>query len=217
MKAFFKKSFAVFTSALTAGLLVTTSYSALAAELRNGDTNGDGVVNLYDAINICKHILKKPELTGTNLKQADYNKDGTVDIYDAIFVSRLILCESKINEVASLINLKRKTSNVNTLTIDQSLVDASMKRASELPNKFSGDYRPDNSGFETILTEYGIEYEECANCVAAVPATAKELYNAMMERSDIKARLLSGNYTKIGVGYCFNNDTYKHYWAILLV
>lgn len=216
MKAFFKKTFAVFTSVLTAGVLASATYTSAAA-LRNGDTNADGVVDIYDAINISKHVMKLSELTGTNLEQADYNKDGTVNVYDAIFVSRLILCEGKLNEVAALINMKRLSSGVETLTIDQSLVDAAMKRASELPKKFSGDYRPDNSGFETILTEYGIVFSECANCVAAVPATPKELYNAMMEKETITSRLLDGTYTKIGVGYCLNNDTYKHYWAILLI
>lgn len=217
MKAIFKKTFAVFTSVLTAGILVSATYSSSAAALRNGDTNGDGVVDIYDAINISKHVLKKPELTGTNLEQADYNKDGAVNVYDAVFVCRLILCEGKLNEVAALINMGRLSNGEKTLTIDQSLVDAAMKRASELPKKFSGDYRPDNSGFETILTEYGIEFSECANCVAAVPSTPNELYNAMMEKETIKSRLMDGTYTKIGVGYCLNNDTYKHYWAILLI
>ena len=217
MKVFFKKTFAVFTSVLTAGILVSATNSSSAAELRNGDTNGDGIVNIYDAINISKHVMKNPELTGTNLEQADYNKDGTVNVYDAIFVSRLILCEGNLNEVAALINMGRISNGVAPLTINQTLIDASMKRASELPKKFSGDYRPDNSGFATILTEYGIVFSECANCVAAVPATPKELYNAMMEKETIKSRLMDETYTQIGVGYCLNKDTYKHYWAILLI
>lgn len=218
MKKIFKKTFAVFASVLTAGALASSAYTSSAAQLRNGDTNGDGIVNIYDAINISKHVLKKPELTGTDLEQADYNKDGAVNVYDAIFVSRLILCEGNLNEVAALINKERLSKGVTALTIDQTLIDAAMKRASELPRmkKITSDYRPDNSGFETILTEYGIEYSVCANCVAAVPATPKELYNEMMKKESVVAKLMDEQYTKIGVGYCLNNDSYKHYWAVML-
>ncbi len=217
MKMTLKKTLALLSSVLTAGTLVLSSLPASAAELRNGDANGDGKVNIYDAIEISKHVMKKTQLTGTNLKQADYNKDGNVNIYDAVFISRLILCEKNINEVVGLINLKRITSGKQALVIDQNIVDASMKRASELPKKFSGDYRPDKSRFETIFAEYDVEYQVCANCVAAVPATPKELFDEMMKRSDIKERLLNSDYTKIGVGYCGCNDQYKNYWAILLV
>lgn len=219
MKAFIKKSFAVFTSLLTAGVLVTrtATYSGLDAELRNGDTNGDGVVDIYDSINICKHIMKMQELTGTDLQQADYNKDGEVDLYDAIFVSRRILSEDKINEVTALINMKREINGIDALTLDQTLIDASMKRASELPIKCTLDYRPDNSPYYTILTEYGIKYGEYGGCVAGGIATAKELYNAMIKDSDIKGRILNKNFTKIGVGYYLSGDERKYYWAILLI
>ncbi len=217
MREFLKKSLAVFSATLTAGLLLTTPLSSSAATLRNGDTNGDGKVDVYDAINISKHILGKKTLTGTNLTQSDYNKDGTVNIYDVIFVSRRILCESKINEVVALINLNRTKNGVDKLTIDQDLVDAAMKRASELPKKFSADYRPDGSIYPTILDEYNIEYTKPDSTVSAVPATAKELYTALFDRSDIKSRLLKSDYTKIGVGYCSSNDVYKHYWSILLI
>lgn len=216
MKELLKKSLALFSSVLTAGLLVVSPLSANASELRNGDTNNDGIIDIYDAINICKHIMK-PTISDENLEQADYNKNGNVDLHDAIFVTRLIVCESKLNNVVSLINLKRSVNGAEPLVIDHSLVDASMKRASELPHKFSGDYRPDNSSFQTIFTEYGIEYSECANCIAAVPETPKALYDAMMAREDIEERLCNPAYTRIGVGYYSYNDEYEHYWAILLV
>ncbi len=217
MKNLFKKSLALFSSVLTAGLLMVSPVSATeTTTLRNGDTNSDGMVDLYDVINICKHIIT-PSISGANFKLADYNKDDKVDLYDAIFVTRLILCEDSINEVATRINLTRGLNNIESLEFDYTLSDAAMKRASELPLKPKGDYRPDNSSFETIFGEYGIEYSKCANCIAAVPATPKALYDALMERDDIKNRLLNADYTKIGVGYYSCDDDYKHYWAILLV
>ena len=82
MKNLCKKTLAVFSSALMSGLLLTSPFTASAADFRSGDATNDGTVDLYDAIAICKHILKAPALTGSNLKYADYNKDGNVDLYD---------------------------------------------------------------------------------------------------------------------------------------
>lgn len=217
MKKITKKIAVFLASAITAYSIVSPSFFATAYELRNGDTNGDGKVDLYDAINICKHKLKKPELTGVNLKQADCNKDGVVDLYDAIFISRLLASEKKINEVAALINYKRKMKGINSLAVDPAVVDSAMKRASELTRKWSKDMRPDNSSFETIFNEYEIAYEKCANCVGAGPAKAGEFVNALMSNKEVKEKLLNNEFTKIGIGYSSKNDKYKHYWAVFLI
>ena len=217
MKNLCKKTLAVFSSALMSGLLLTSPFTASAADFRSGDATNDGTVDLYDAIAICKHILKAPALTGSNLKYADYNKDGNVDLYDSIGISRLILCDSKLNEVLNLINMKRSIENKPTLEFDYNIKDAAMKRASELPKKWSGSTRPDGSEFQTIFTEFGIDYEYCANSIAAVPATPKDLFTAMMDNSEVKSNVLDSKYTKVGIGYYKTNDIYKHYWAILLV
>ena len=87
----------------------------------------------------------------------------------------------------------------------------------ELPKKWSGSTRPDGSEFQTIFTEFGIDYEYCANSIAAVPATPKDLFTAMMDNSEVKSNVLDSKYTKVGIGYYKTNDIYKHYWAILLV
>lgn len=219
MKTFFKKSISVFSSALICGLLITSSFSVSASNFRNGDATNDGVVDIYDAIAICKHILNKPALTGSKLEYADYNKDGTVDIYDAIGISRLILCESKINDVVNLINMKRILENKPELEIDYNITDAAMKRATELPKKWDKKYRPDGSIYETIFMEYEIDYKYPGNCIASSPtlATPEDLFVEMMSSSKIKTEVLSSKYTKVGVGYYKANDRYKHYWAILFV
>ncbi|MBQ7047253.1 MAG: hypothetical protein IJN85_05910 [Oscillospiraceae bacterium] len=217
MKNIFKKSLAVFSSILTVGLIAASGITASAQELRNGDTNSDGVVNLYDAVNISKHVMGDASLEGDALIMADYNKDSKVNIYDAVFVARYILAEGKLNELATLINTTRMLNNAMGLEFDQTLTDAAMKRAAELPNKFSGDYRPDGSDFFTIFAEYDIAYESCATCVAAVPATPEEVLSAFLGSSTVRTKLMSDQYTKIGIGYCGMNDDYKHYWAVLLI
>lgn len=217
MKTIFKKSLAVLTSLLTACLIAAPTFSASAkTQLRNGDTNADGKVDFLDLLVLSRH-LNKPVLTGTNLKQADYNKDGNADFLDLVMISRIMVAERKIKEVSALINAKRASTGLNKLVIDWDLSDASMIRACELPRKFSGDVRPNNSNFSTVLTQYGIAYKECENCVAAVPATPKELFDAMMGNDKIKKMIMNEKYKKIGVGYCNYNDAYKNYWAVLLI
>lgn len=221
MKTTLKKSFAAFTAFLTAGLIAVSNTSVSAEEeipeIRNGDTNADGIVNLYDVINISKYVMDSSVLEGESLTQADYNKDTVVNIYDAIFISRLILAEENINEVITLINSSRRIMHdLEPLEFDQSLVDASMKRASELPKKWSGETRPNGSNYKTILLEYGIVYEKCGYCITAVPSTPQEVLNALLNNEVVKTRLMSDNYTKIGVGYCGMDDEYKHYWSVLL-
>lgn len=217
MKRITKKIAVALAAAITACSIVVPPFTAAAVDLRNGDTNGDGKVNLQDVINISKHLLKKPELTGVSLRQADYNKDGVVNLQDVIFVSKLLIHEKKINEVAALINYKRNMDGVNSLSLEPAVVDSAMKRAFELTRKWSKDMRPDNSNFETIFNEYEIAYEKCANCVGAGPAKPSEFVNALMANKEVKEKLLNNEFTKIGIGYSSKNDKFKHYWAVFLI
>jgi hypothetical protein len=51
-----------------------------------GDLNGDGTVDIYDAIILAGAFNSSPSSTNWNAN-ADINGDGTVDIYDAIILS----------------------------------------------------------------------------------------------------------------------------------
>ncbi len=51
-----------------------------------GDANGDGEVNIIDAVKILNHSVKKSMLSGAALKGADVNLDGDVNIIDAVIV-----------------------------------------------------------------------------------------------------------------------------------
>lgn len=50
------------------------------------DTDGDGVVDITDAMKIFYHVAKKEELPAELLPSCDINDDGTVDISDAMKV-----------------------------------------------------------------------------------------------------------------------------------
>lgn len=215
MNNFFKKTLAVITSVITAGMLAVSPVSA--ANLRNGDTNFDGMINLYDAINICKHIAKKPELTGDALICADYNKDGKVNLYDAILVSVYMVAESKIIQFSNLVNNARIENGVSALTLDYDLTDASIKRAYELTQFWSKDVRPDNTKYTTIFSQYGIDYTSLERYAVKGASSSNKLYDELIKDPDRLAKLMSEDYSKIGIGYCGSNDKFKYYWSIFLI
>jgi hypothetical protein len=54
-----------------------------------GDLNGDGVVNMYDALLFSAAYDLRPQDKGWNA-DADLNEDGVVDIFDALLFSTLM-------------------------------------------------------------------------------------------------------------------------------
>jgi hypothetical protein len=62
-----------------------------------GDANGDGIVDIADAVRIINHILGKPTQTFIEAN-ADTNSDGEVDIADAVHIVNFIV--GKIEQLA---------------------------------------------------------------------------------------------------------------------
>lgn len=56
-----------------------------------GDVTLDGKVNLYDAIEISKYMMKAVELTDEQLEVGDITQDGVVNLYDAIEIAKLLM------------------------------------------------------------------------------------------------------------------------------
>lgn len=56
-----------------------------------GDVTGNGELDLYDVIAICKHFMNITKLTAEQEKIADYNADGVIDLYDAIGVAKAMM------------------------------------------------------------------------------------------------------------------------------
>lgn len=56
-----------------------------------GDISGNGKIDLYDAIEICKSIMGMRTFTDEEKAIADFNKDGIVNIYDAIGIAKELL------------------------------------------------------------------------------------------------------------------------------
>lgn len=81
MKNAAKKFFSVLLSAVIAGSFVTASF---AAEIKYGDTDGNGQVNSADALAVLLHATEKELLKGDRLKAADVNGDGKINSSDAL-------------------------------------------------------------------------------------------------------------------------------------
>lgn len=61
------------------------------AKYEKGDITRDGVVDLYDAIEIAKYMMNMIDIDEEQMEVGDINNDGVVDLYDAIEVARTLL------------------------------------------------------------------------------------------------------------------------------
>lgn len=56
-----------------------------------GDISGNGKIDLYDAIEICRYIMSMRTFTDEEKVIADYDGNGVVDLYDAIGIAKELL------------------------------------------------------------------------------------------------------------------------------
>ncbi len=68
---------------------ITLSFPA--SDTTPGDVNFDGLVNLYDIIEIARYLMNSDYLTPEQLEAADYNGDKKVNLYDAIDIAKMIM------------------------------------------------------------------------------------------------------------------------------
>ncbi len=61
------------------------------SEFIQGDISGNGKIDLYDAIEICKSIMGMRTFTDEEKAIADFDGNGVVDLYDAIGIAKELL------------------------------------------------------------------------------------------------------------------------------
>lgn len=81
----------VTTTKATETVPVTTAPVTTTEPEVPGDISGNGKIDLYDAIEICKSIMGMRTFTDEEKAIADYNSDGVVDLYDAIGIAKELL------------------------------------------------------------------------------------------------------------------------------
>jgi hypothetical protein len=75
------------TSTSNAATAITTN-----ADARRGDLNGDGVVDLIDAVSLQKVLCGLIQVTDAQIATADLNEDGNLTDVDAEAMMRILLC-----------------------------------------------------------------------------------------------------------------------------
>ena len=80
-----------------AKLVVKFSGTGQGNAVMAGDVNGDGDVDIADAVCIVNHVVSKPNATFV-AEAADANKDGDIDIADAVHIVNYVV--GKINALA---------------------------------------------------------------------------------------------------------------------
>jgi hypothetical protein len=107
------------------------------SNVKLGDVNGDGTINITDAVGVVNYILGRP---GTDFKvlAADVNKDGTVNITDAVGIVNHILGRNVLAS-RSMTNGPLQTSggavSVNAVSIPKGgtgLLDITLTNSEEL-------------------------------------------------------------------------------------
>ncbi len=72
-------------------------YEGRGDDFKRGDVDGDGEVDMWDAILIHKHVTGDKYLTGSELSRADIDGDGVVDMWDAILIHKHVTGVEKLN------------------------------------------------------------------------------------------------------------------------
>ena len=61
------------------------------ADMKLGDVNGDGVVDILDATEIQKYAAESTDFTDEQFELGDINKDGYCDVIDALLVQKSVI------------------------------------------------------------------------------------------------------------------------------
>ena len=116
-------------------------------------------------------------------------------------------------ELMEMINAERAKVGKKALTRNSVLAKGAKVRAEELTKKWS-DKRPNGTGWWTVLPP-SFQQKSSWEYVHSGYDTPQKVIDWYLEQSGSK--ILSGDYTTIGVGYIYKEDSEeKHYWVVIL-
>lgn len=118
------------------------------------------------------------------------------------------IIENAAKAIFDFVNEERKKAGQDTLTYSDDLADAAQIRSRELSENYS-HIRPDGSAWHTVSDNafgenIGYGYK-----------TASEAMNAWMASIGHKANILNENYSSIGIGVFFDEETDTYFWVQL--
>lgn len=115
-------------------------------------------------------------------------------------------------EVLRLVNEIRAENGLGALTTESALTRAANKRADEIVESFSHT-RPNGESCFTVLEEYNISYMGAGENIAMGYTSAQAVVEAWMNSEGHRANILNASYTKLGVGY----DPDTNSWVQLFI
>lgn len=119
--------------------------------------------------------------------------------------------QSYAEQVVDLVNKERTAAGLSELAIDEELMAIAQRRADEITEYFSHT-RPDgSSSCFSLYNAAGYSYRTAGENIAYGYNSPENVMSGWMNSSGHKANILSGNFTKIGVGCFYYNGRY--YWV----
>ena len=120
--------------------------------------------------------------------------------------------EDQKKEIIELVNLERTKNNLQPLSTKSEINQIAEQRAEELAELFSDEHtRPDGRGYDTIITDYGLEYSYVGENIAEGNVSVDEIMNEWLNSPAHRANILSPNYENMGVGIYEKGD--EKYWV----
>ena len=117
--------------------------------------------------------------------------------------------------VLSLVNQLRAEERRQPLSVFDELQAAADLRATEIATRFSHT-RPDNSGFDTALSE--IQFTSAGENIAAGQRSAAAVFNAWSASAGHLENMVNADYKHMACGYYYaSGSEYGTYWTQLFV
>lgn len=227
-----RKLTAVFTAmVMLIAAIPASAASASADSLVFGDVDGNNAIDSADALFVMRLSIGLADLTNEIALRADINGDKSVDSLDALLLlqaaigiieltditnntsSEVDLTTvnvpnlDKVKRITELCNIERAKYGLDPLEIDITLCACATARAIESAELFE-HLRPNGEdSWLTILDEYNYKYRSAGENLAGGYTTPEAAFNDWMESPGHRANILDPDYTKIGVGYAFIEDS----------
>lgn len=113
-------------------------------------------------------------------------------------------------EILEEVNEEREDVGVEPLVLSQALTDAAQIRSTEIISNYSHT-RPDGSSCFTAITK---SYWTMGENIYSSPATAEDAVEGWMNSEGHRANILNSNFTKLGVGYTYDEySQWKYHWV----
>ena len=165
-----------------------------------------------------------------NILNPDFNYIGAayIEIEDSeyryywaqIFIQKAVdLDDEKAaeNDLLTRINNARASKGLNALKMDSKLSEVAEIRAEDI-TKTMDNVRPDGSDWKTLIDERNIPYFTLSQMYCTGQQSEAEVFQYYLNEGGTPKYLNPDkDYHKIGIGHAFvDNDTYSHYWVIVL-